>query len=108
MSSLAKRQSDYIDGIHFGTVYQRNVDLILFQKPISICWVNRFALITTIANYSRSCGQLHVASVVRVCYSVQYRHLIPAPIDRASASARLYKYPLMTCQEISQAQQRPT
>ena len=32
MSSLAKRQSDYIDGIHFGTVYQRNVDLIFILK----------------------------------------------------------------------------
>ena len=30
--------------------------------------------------------------------AVQYRHLIPAPVDRTSASAWLYKHPCMTCQ----------
>ena len=36
---------------------------------------------------------------------LQYRHLIPAPVDRTSASAWLYKTPWITCQKITQAHQ---
>ena len=32
---------------------------------------------------------------------LQYSHLIPAPVDRASAGAWLYKYLWITCQGIS-------
>ena len=42
----------------------------------------------------------------RICLpltpGLQYRHLLPAPIDRASASAWLYKQPWITFQKISQ------
>ena len=31
--------------------------------------------------------------------NVQYRHLIPAPVERTSPSVRLYKQPLITCQK---------
>ena len=30
---------------------------------------------------------------------LQYRHLIPAPVDRTSASSLLYKHPRITCQQ---------
>ena len=33
---------------------------------------------------------------------VQYRHLIPTPVDRTSASAWLYKQPWIACQKIRQ------
>ena len=36
---------------------------------------------------------------------IQYRHLIPAPVDRTSASFWLYKHPWVTCQKISQTHQ---
>ena len=35
-------------------------------------------------------------------FIVQYRHLIPAPVDRTSGSAWLYKHPWITCQKMSQ------
>ena len=38
---------------------------------------------------------------------IQYRHLIPALVDRTSASAWLYRHPWMTCQKISWAYQLP-
>ena len=34
--------------------------------------------------------------------NLQYRHLIPAPVDRMSVSAWLYKHPWISCQRISQ------
>ena len=34
-----------------------------------------------------------------LCRMLQYRHLIPAPVDRTFANALLYKQPWMTCQE---------
>ena len=43
-----------------------------------------------------------VASALRVLPNVQYRHLIPAPIDRTYASAWLYKHPWVTSQNNSQ------
>ena len=36
---------------------------------------------------------------------IQYRHLIPAPVDRTSASFWLYKHPWVSCQNISQTHQ---
>ena len=39
-----------------------------------------------------------VCMCVHVCMYVQYRHLIPAPVDRTSASAWVYKHPSRTCQ----------
>ena len=39
---------------------------------------------------------------------VQYRHLIPAPIDRTSVSTGQYEHPWIACQIISQAHQWPT
>ena len=32
-------------------------------------------------------------------YKLQYRHLIPAPVDRTSASAWSYKHSCITCQK---------
>ena len=40
-----------------------------------------------------------------VCMYVQYRHLVPAPVDRTSVSAWLFKDPWITCQTIGQAHQ---
>ena len=36
---------------------------------------------------------------------LQYRHLVPAPVDRTSASAWLYKTPWITCHKIIKAHQ---
>ena len=40
-----------------------------------------------------------------VMKNVQYRHLIPAPVDRTSASAWLHKQPWITCRKICQEHQ---
>ena len=34
-----------------------------------------------------------ISSFFCMCYSLQYRHLIPAQVDRTSASAWMYKHP---------------
>ena len=56
--------------------------------------------------YSRSFGILF-AFLLRAGLDIQCRHSIPAPVDRTSTSAWLYKHPLVTCQKTSQAHQWP-
>ena len=36
--------------------------------------------------------------VTHTCTCIEYSHLIPAPVDRTSASTRLYKHHLVSCQ----------
>ena len=42
---------------------------------------------------------ISLCNVRQYSMTLQYRHLIPAPVDRTSASARLYKHHLATCQK---------
>ena len=45
------------------------------------------------------CCSLHFVPTCTRRLKVQYRHSIPAPVDRTSASALFYKHLLITCQK---------
>ena len=49
-------------------------------------------------NYGRVFGHFTL-STATASVLVQYRHLIPAPVDRTPASAWLYKHQWLTCQK---------
>ena len=56
------------------------------------CQSERSKMISVIANIKDGCGQALLDSQCNLLY-LRYRHLIPTPVDRVSASAWLYKAP---------------
>ena len=52
--------------------------------------------------WSSECEWVNPSSAEVTLIVLQYRHLIPAPVDRTSVIGWLYKHPLIICQKIRQ------
>ena len=75
------------------------VNFYLYIVVVEVCVVEAVAAVVVAAAAVVVVVAVVVAAAAVV---VQYRHLIPAPVDRMSVSAWLYKHPWISCQRISQ------
>ena len=100
-----------IKNILFGDMYLFMVPKMFYrvrdiEAPSRVDGKRRYlAQVSDFVSWDEAC-RVPRHKITHEC-KIQYRHLIPAPVDQTSTSAWSYKHPWITCQKISQGHQRP-